>query len=128
MKGGLLLLGLAFAPAPASSQTGTPPTPPAWLAARIAEFKRLPASSPPRSIVVTTHDGKKVYYVSAACCDIPSELYDEQGALLCYPGGGFAGGDGRCPTFVLGRQPVTRVWQDDRVPGASSARASEGRK
>jgi hypothetical protein len=124
MKRGFALVGLAFAPVVVPAQNADPPAAPAWLEARIAEYKRLPPASPPRSIVTTRHEGKKVYYVSAACCDIPSELYDERGTLLCYPGGGFAGGDGRCPTFVLGREPVARVWQDDRAPGTSPTRAS----
>jgi hypothetical protein len=121
---GFACLALALAPALVLAQKPQPPVPPAWLEARIAEYKRLPPASPPRSIVATRHEGKTVYYVSAACCDIPSELYDEHGTLLCYPGGGFAGGDGRCPTFVLGRETVTRIWRDDRAPGPSSPRAS----
>ena len=78
-------------------QTGKP----VWMQSKIAEYKRLPPFRPPRSVVATLHEGRNVYYVSSACCDIPSELYDEQGTLLCYPDGGFAGGDGRCRSFCL---------------------------
>jgi hypothetical protein len=108
----------------ALAQEPQPAALPAWLQSKIAEYKSLPPFSPPRSIVTTKHEGKTVYFVSAACCDIPSELYDEKGTLLCYPDGGFAGGDGRCPRFVLGRMPMTTVWRDNRAASASSPSAS----
>ena len=120
-----LLLALA---ACARAQQAQPPGQPAWLQAKIAEYQSLPPFSPPRSIVVTKHEGKNVYYVSPACCDIPSELYDEKGTLLCYPSGGFAGGDGRCRSFFLGREPVATVWQDNRAIGAPSSSASGSKR
>jgi hypothetical protein len=60
----------------------------------------------------TKYKGKVAYYVPPRCCDIPSELYDENGRLICYPHGGFVGGDGRCPSFVPGAVPLTRVNSD----------------
>ena len=101
---------------------------PVWMQSKIAEYKRLPPFRPPRSIVATLHEARNVYYVSPACCDIPSELYDEQGTLICYPDGGFAGGDGRCRSFLLGRDPVTMVWQDQRPVGTSTSGASENKR
>ena len=119
----LLLSLLAVAPALADE-----PKAPAWLQDKITGFKNLPPFNPPRSIVATRHEGKKVYYVSAACCDIPSELYDESGTLLCYPDGGFAGGDGRCRSFFLGRAPTVTVWRDERSVAAPASGASPGRR
>jgi len=87
---------------------------PAWLAAKVAEYQRLPPFNPPRSIVRTQYRGKAAFHISPACCDIPSELYDEQGQLLCFPSGGFAGGDGRCPGFMLDESQATLVWRDSR--------------
>ena len=97
-----------------------------WLASKIAGFERSAPSSPPRAILRTTYQDKTAYYVTPACCDIPSELYDEQGALLCFPDGGFAGGDGKCPGFALAGNP-REVWRDARPapfgrPAASSAK------
>ncbi|MGI9025330.1 MAG: DUF6970 domain-containing protein [Burkholderiaceae bacterium] len=96
-----------------------PPAPaiPEWLQAKIAEYQRLPPSNPPRQIVRTTHEGRTVYYVFPTCCDIPSELYDEEGRLLCRPSGGFAGGDGRCPSFTFANA-MTPVWRDSRFTGS----------
>lgn len=88
---------------------------PAWIKSKIVEFKKLPPFVPPRSIVATTYEGKPVFYISPACCDIPSELYDRAGNLICYPNGGFAGGDGRCTSFMPGREVTTPVWQDSRT-------------
>lgn len=88
---------------------------PQWLRSKIADYEKLAVSSPPRTVFRTEHEGRTVYYVPPACCDIPSELYAQDGTLLCYPDGGFAGGDGRCPTFnVLTRVPAV-VWRDSRT-------------
>ncbi len=92
---------------------------PAWLVARIAEYGRVPVSNPARSIYRAAWEGATVYYVPPVCCDIPSEVYDERGVLLCYASGGFAGGDGRCPGFST--DGMTLLWQDPR--GASIAPA-----
>lgn len=90
---------------------------PIWLKSKISQFEGVALTSPPRAILRTTYQGKSVYYVPPVCCDIPSELYDDGGVLLCFPGGGFAGGDGRCPAFAL-PVDVTTVWRDSR--GASN--------
>ena len=87
---------------------------PPWLQLKIAEFQKLPPFQPPRAILQAAYQGKTVYYVSPACCDIPSELYDQGGTLLCFPDGGFAGGDGRCPAFKLTGSGVSTVWRDER--------------
>ena len=86
---GLALLAVACAQPTAGER-------PPWLQTKISLHESLAPSSPPRAILRTSYQGKTVYYVSPACCDIPSELYDEGGTLLCFPDGGFAGGDGRC--------------------------------
>jgi hypothetical protein len=91
-----------------------PPPHPGWVQARIAGFERLPVANPPRAILRFVHAGRTVYYVTSTCCDIPSELYEESGQLLCFPGGGFAGGDGRCPGVVPPANAVT-VWRDTRA-------------
>jgi protein-S-isoprenylcysteine O-methyltransferase Ste14 len=87
---------------------------PLWLQLKAAEIEKLPAQRPPRSISRATFQGKTVYYVTPACCDIPSELYDDSGTLMCFPDGGFAGGDGRCPGFSLAAGRVSTVWRDER--------------
>ena len=117
----LLSASLALAQGPQRPERVAPPP---WVQSKIAEYERLPPASPPRSIVVTKHEGKTVYFVSAACCDIPSELYDEKGTLLCYPNGSFSGGDGRCPSFIPGRTPSTTVWRDERGASTAASRPS----
>ena len=71
------------------------------------------------------YQGKAAYYVSSACCDIPSELYDATGSLVCYPDGGFAGGDGRCPSFTFLANTVSVVWRDDRGQNPGPKHAPE---
>jgi hypothetical protein len=64
----------------------------------------------------TTYRGRLAYYIPPRCCDIPSQLYDEHGTLICYPHGGFAGGDGRCLSFVPSEAQLTPA-QDNVPPG-----------
>ena len=115
----LLLLRLA---ATAAAQDAAPAPRPPWLDQKIAGYQKLPPFSPPRSILRAKYAGKPAYYVSPACCDIPSELYDEGGSLLCYPDGGFAGGDGRCPSFSFVDNPPSVVWRDDRGLGPKTGK------
>lgn len=70
---------------------------PVWLKNKMDVYQK---SHPNITVQLTTYHGKPVYYVPARCCDIPSELYDETGHLICHPDGGFAGGDGKCPSFT----------------------------
>ncbi len=108
----LLALAVACFAAGACAHEPSDLARPAWLAAKIAEYERLPVANPPRSIHRATWKGGKVFYVPPICCDIPSEVYDEKGTLLCYASGGFAGGDGRCPGFAA--EGMTLLWQDPR--------------
>jgi hypothetical protein len=94
-----------------------------WLQTKIWEYQSRPVSNPARSVIKTTFEGKPVYYVPPVCCDIPSELYAEDGKLICYPSGGFTGaGDLRCPKFKLEYPDYVKdnktsiVWQDKRKP------------
>ena len=94
-----------------------------WLQQKISGYGALPPFSPPRAILLVRYQGRKAFYVTPACCDIPSELIDDQGELLCHPDGGFAGGDGRCPAFTLVGNPVVTVWRDSRTPAVRQHRA-----
>ena len=88
---------------------------PAWLKTRIAEYESQPVANPQREIFRYKFDGNTVYYTPPICCDIPSQLFSEEGKLLCYPGGGFTGrGDGRCPTFHKLKREGLLMWKDDR--------------
>lgn len=86
-----------------------------WLQAKIWEFQSQPVTNAPRVVSKAAYDGKTVYYIAAVCCDIPSQLFDEDGKLICYPSGGIAGGgDGKCKQFVLDKPALSTVWQDAR--------------
>ncbi len=110
---------------PAKLDTAVP-----WLQAKIWDYQSRSVSNPPRSIIKTTFEGKPVYYVPPVCCDIPSELYSEDGALMCYPSGGITGnGDGKCPMFRIEYSDNTKnskdnktslVWADKRKPAADN--------
>jgi hypothetical protein len=101
-----------------------------WLQIKIWDYQSKPITNPPRSVIKTVFEGKPVYYVPAVCCDIPSELYAEDGTLMCYPSGGFTGaGDGKCPKFRIEYLDNTKnsrdnktslVWTDKRKPAADT--------
>ena len=87
-----------------------------WLQVKIWEFQSQPVANPPRVVSKAVYEGKTVYHISAACCDMPSQLFDEEGKLICYPSGGIAGGgDGKCKQFVIDKPAMSTVWQDTRA-------------
>jgi len=90
------------------------PTIPAWLQNKIDEHESSSLISSPLTIYKTIYKGITAYYTSARCCDIPSQLHYENGSLICYPSGGFAGGDGKCPTFNFETVTKSILWRDKR--------------
>jgi hypothetical protein len=97
-----------------------------WLQVKIWEYQNQSVTYPPRKVIKTTFEGKVVFYVPERCCDIPSELYAEDGALICYPGGGFAV-DLKCPMFKIEyldnikNKKTSIVWEDKRKPAVGSS-------
>ncbi|WP_461146702.1 DUF6970 domain-containing protein [Spirosoma pulveris] len=88
---------------------------PTFVQTLINQTEKLPVWNPPASIYRYTYNGQTVYYLSARCCDIPSTLFAEDGRILCFPSGGFAGsGDGKCTDFLSARSNETLIWQDTR--------------
>src|SRR5438034_11845104 len=88
---------------------------PEWLATLIRELENQPVANPPAFIARYDYRGQVVYYLPARCCDIPSNVYNADGAIVCHPDGGFSGsGDGRCSDFFAQRTNEKIVWQDPR--------------
>ena len=115
-------------PPPVVNSDASPPVTaprPDWITAKIAEYESLPIANPQRSIVRYKFEGKTVFYIPPICCDIPSQLFSEDGKLLCYPDGGFTGrGDERCPTFHKLKREEQLIWQDgrSRIPPSSNVK------
>jgi hypothetical protein len=116
-----LFLALAVSAACATQgPVGNEPFP-AWLQALTYELERQPVADPPAFIARYHYRGQLVFYLPARCCDIPSNLYDAAGAIICHPDGGFSGsGDGRCSDFFAQRTNEEIVWRDPR--GVSQTR------
>lgn len=71
--------------------------------------------NPPIKIYSYLYNGKTVYYESAACCDMYSNLYSNDCSLLGHPDGGFTGrGDGKFPDFAKEATNQKLVWEDKR--------------
>ena len=82
---------------------------------KIQAIKSEPVTTPATKIFSYQYRGQTVYYIPAQCCDFPSELYDENCNLICYPDGGFSGnGDGLCNDFYDKATNKTLIWEDPR--------------
>ena len=118
--------GITSTPNPAAKNTTTPvpegaPVPfdttarPGWLQKRIQALTAEPRQNPPARIMRYRFENQVVYYETLGCCDQFSNLYDQQGKLICHPDGGLTGkGDGDCRYFAKKRTEERLVWQDDR--------------
>jgi len=88
---------------------------PSCINDKIESFKKQAKQNPPRTVTEYTYKGKKVYYISAVCCDQLSEVYDSKCNLLGYPDGGFTGkGDGSLPNFNKEAKDEKIIWKDER--------------
>lgn len=97
------------------SKTSLETTIPNCIEQKIKTLKKGAAWNPPAKIYSYTYQNQTVYFFPQRCCDIPSELYDENCTLLCLPDGGITGrGDGRCTDFFDLRKDEKLVWEDLR--------------
>ena len=87
---------------------------PPWLLRLIEAQMAEPVANPPAYLARQKYEAGVFYYLPPRCCDIWSELYDTQGALVCHPDGGITGGgDGNCPELgALLSEEI--VWRDPR--------------
>ena len=82
---------------------------------KIEQLKKEPVWNPPAKVCGYTYREQTVYFFPQRCCDIPSELYDENCTLICHPDGGITGrGDGKCADFFEKRSNGVLVWEDER--------------
>jgi hypothetical protein len=89
---------------------------PDWLTTLVAELERKPVANPPALLAQYEYKGQTVYYLPPRCCDVPSELYNAEGTVLCAPDGGITGrGDGRCADFFTERKNEKIIWRDKRA-------------
>jgi hypothetical protein len=91
------------------------PEVPQCILDKIAFFQSEAKANPPRAIYQYQYNEKIVYYISAPCCDIYPELFDNNCNLLCAPDGGFTGkGDGKCTDFNKTKSNEKLIWHDKR--------------
>ena len=109
----LLALSLAACGGPSPGEA-SPETRPPWLLELIARLESQPVANPPAYLARQEYPAGVYYFLPSRCCDIYSELYDAEGALVCHPDGGITGGgDGKCPLLGdLVREEI--VWRDVR--------------
>ena len=88
---------------------------PKCIVKKIRQIKTDPVANPASSVWKYVYHGQAVYYIPPRCCDIGSQLYDEDCNQICSPdGGNSGGGDGKCTDFFTDRTGEQLIWQDDR--------------
>lgn len=88
---------------------------PPCIQTKIDSIKGQPKANPPIEVHAWTYSGRKVYLISAPCCDKYVTVVDENCQYVCAPSGGITGlGDGNCSDFYQAAQHVGMVWKDDR--------------
>lgn len=94
---------------------GVTPKTPACILQKIDSIKKEPVWNPPAEIYEYEYNGKKVYAVSANCCDFFNTVVDQECYYVCAPSGGFTGrGDGKCKEFFQLAKQIRLVWKDER--------------
>ena len=88
---------------------------PACIQQKIDSIKQLPRANPPIQVHAWDYGGRRVYLVSAACCDQLVKVFDENCNYVCAPSGGITGfGDSTCTDFYQSAQHKAMIWKDDR--------------
>ncbi len=88
---------------------------PACIRQKIEDIKKQRVWNPPAQINLYEYEGRKVYEISADCCDQFTTLVDENCTYICAPSGGFTGkGDRKCIDFYDKARHLSLVWQDER--------------
>lgn len=88
---------------------------PSCIAQKIEAIKKEEVRNPPAKVYQYEYQGKIVYFFPQYCCDVFSELHDENCTLICHPDGGITGmGDGKCSGFFTDRKNEVLIWEDER--------------
>lgn len=91
------------------------PSIPDCIRKKIEAIKAEPKWNPPAEINEYEYKGKRVFLITAPCCDRYTELVDENCNYLCAPSGGYTGkGDEKCKDFNQEAKHIRLVWKDDR--------------
>jgi hypothetical protein len=86
---------------------------------KITEISQQEVWNPPAKVYRYLFQEKNVYFIPQRCCDIPSQLFDENCELICLPDGGYTGkGNGACPDFFSARTDEKLIWKDKRETGS----------
>ena len=81
----------------------------------VRNYTAEPKQNPPRKIYQYQYKAETVYYVTAICCDMYSDLYDSKCNLIAHPDGGITGkGDGKLVDFNKEKKGEKLMWEDKR--------------
>ncbi len=79
----------------------------------IDDGRKETPSTAPVQVDEYLYNGKKVFLLTAQCCDFFNEVYDENCKKICAPTGGFTGkGDGNCPEFSKEAKLIKTIWKE----------------
>lgn len=88
---------------------------PICIQQKMDSIKQQPVWNPPAEIHEYNYAGRKVYVISARCCDFFTIVVDSNCNYVCAPSGGFTGkGDRKCVDFSEKAKLIRLVWKDER--------------
>jgi hypothetical protein len=88
------------------SASGTVDSMPACIK-KMTESENLPVQ-----VDEYEYESKKVFLVTADCCDQFNTVYDENCNAICSPSGGLEGnGDRKCPAFDSTAKHIKKLWE-----------------
>lgn len=88
-----------------------------WLKNLIRQLRQEKPANPPAKIYRYTYREQVVYHLTGRCCNLPGQVYDINGNVICEPDGGITGkGDRRCTDFFETRSNKTLIWEDNQEP------------
>lgn len=98
-----------------ASSTAKATSIPSCIQQKIDSIKKEKVWNPPAQINEHEYNGRKVYLISAPCCDFFITAVDANCNYICAPSGGFTGiGDRKCPDFNKKAKFLRVVWKDER--------------
>jgi len=88
---------------------------PSCIQQKIAEIKAQAKWNPPAEINEYEYNGRRVFLLTADCCDQFITIVDDSCNYICAPSGGITGsGDGKCRDFYQKAKHIRLVWKDNR--------------
>ncbi|MEJ7737844.1 MAG: hypothetical protein WKF97_10495 [Chitinophagaceae bacterium] len=111
----ILVIGVAATFMFSRCSKDVPADTPSCVKIQIEQLKNQAKRNPAAEINEYIYKGRKVFLISAECCDQYNKLIDAKCNYICAPSGGLTGkGDGKCTDFLENAKHSRLIWKDPR--------------